>query len=79
VPRPADALLVISAIGNAMSGMANAMNRFDRASARIAQPEPADPVADRVEQLTAQHAFAANLATVRTADQMIGTLIDTIA
>jgi hypothetical protein len=70
---------MISAIGSAMSGMASAAARLDRASARIAQPEPADLVADRVEQITAQHAFAANVATVRTADEMIGTLIDTIA
>jgi flagellar hook protein FlgE len=70
---------MISAIGSAMSGMASAVRRFEGASARIAEPEPADPISDRVEQLTARHAFAANLATIRTADDMIGTLIDTIA
>jgi hypothetical protein len=79
VPRPADALLMIDAIGSAMSGMANAVARFDRAAARTAQPEPADPIADRVDQITAQHAFEANLVTVRTADDMVGTLIDAIA
>ena len=62
-----------------MTGMASATNRFDRASARIAQPEPADPVGDRVEQIVAQHSFAANVATVRTADEMLGTLINTVA
>lgn len=73
---------MISAIGSAMSGMANAVNRFDQASARIAQPQTAatgDPVRDRVDQLSAQHDFEANIATVRTADEMIGTLINTIA
>lgn len=70
---------MISAIGSAMSGMANAMARFDRAAARTAQPEPEDPVGDRVDEIVAQHAFEANLATVRTADDMVGTLINTIA
>jgi len=70
---------MISSISSAMSGMASAIGRFDRASARIAQPEPADLIADRVEQMTAKHAFAANLTTIRTADDMLGTLIDTIA
>lgn len=77
--QPADAPIMLSAIGSAMSGMANAVARFDRAAARTGQPESADPVADRVDQITAQHAFEANLATVRTADDMVGTLINTIA
>jgi len=62
-----------------MTGMASAVRQLDGASARLAKPVPADPVADRVEQITAQHSFAANVATVRTADQMIGTLIDIVA
>jgi len=70
---------MIGSIGSALAGMASAVRRFDSASARIAQPEPADPVRDRVEQLTAQHAFEANLATIHTADEMLGTLIDTLA
>jgi hypothetical protein len=70
---------MIDSIGFGMSGMASAAQRFDRASARLAQAEPADPIADRVEQIAAQHAFEANLATVRTADDMVGTLINTIA
>jgi hypothetical protein len=70
---------MISAIGSAMSGMTSALGRFDRASARIAQPDPADPVRDRVDQITAQHSFEANLATVRTADDMIGSLLDIVA
>jgi flagellar hook-associated protein FlgK len=70
---------MISSISRAMSGMTSAVNQFDRASARIARAGPNDPIRDRVEQITAQHAFAANVATIRTADEMIGTLIDTIA
>lgn len=70
---------MIGSIGSAIAGIASAVRRLDSASARIAQPEPADPIGDRVEQLTAQHAFEANIATVRTADEMLGTLINTIA
>lgn len=76
---------MISSIGSAMSGMSSAIARFDRASSRIAQAgDPAsspgdDLIGDRVDQITAEHAFAANLATVRTADEMLGTLINTVA
>ena len=70
---------MISSLSSAMSGMAAAAGRFDRASARIAQPDPEDVVGDRVDQITAQHAFEANVATVRTADEMIGSLINIVA
>jgi flagellar hook protein FlgE len=76
---PVDVPFMISSIGSAMTGMATAVRKLDAASARIAQPAPANLVGDRVEQLLAQHSFEANLATVRTADQMLGTLIDTFA
>lgn len=70
---------MISAIGSAMTGMATAISRFDRASARIAQGEPPDLIGDRADQIVAQHSFEANLATVRTADEMLGSLIDIVA
>jgi hypothetical protein len=75
----AESLSMISSLSSAMSGMANAVSRFDRASARIAQPEPEDLIGDSVDQLTAKHDFAANVATVRTADEMLGTVIDILA
>jgi flagellar hook protein FlgE len=78
IERAVDAPSMISSISSAMSGMAAAAQRFDRASARIAQPQPDDLVHDRVDQIIAQHAFAANVATVRTADEMLGTLIDIV-
>jgi len=74
-----DPARMISSIGSAMAGMASAMSRFDRASADIASEKPADPIRDRVEQITAQHDVEANAATIRTADDMLGTLIDTFA
>ena len=70
---------MINSLSSAMSGMADATSRLDRASARIARPEPTGLVSDRVDQITAQHSFAANVATVRAADEMIGTLIDIVA
>ena len=75
---------MISAISSAMSGMAAATERFDRASARVAQAgtdtgADDDLIRDRVDQITDEHAFAANAATIRTADEMVGTLINTIA
>jgi flagellar hook protein FlgE len=79
IAAPVDPALVISSIGSAMSAIAGAVTRFDRASARIASESPEDPIRDRVEQITAQHELSANAATVRTADEMLGTLIDTFA
>jgi flagellar hook protein FlgE len=70
---------MINSLSSAMSGMANATSRLDRASARIAQPETGDLVRDRVDQIVAQHDFAANVAMVRTADEMLGMLIDIVA
>ena len=69
----------IPSIRNAMYGMSGAIDRFDRASARLAQSTPEDLVRDRVEQITAKRTFEANLATVRTADDMVGALLDITA
>jgi flagellar hook protein FlgE len=70
---------MISSLSSAMSGMADATSRFDRASARIARPESGDVVRDRIDQIAARHELAANVSTVRTADEMIGTLINIVA
>ena len=69
---------MMSSIGSAMSGMARAIERLDGASVRIAQPGGGELVRDRVDQMMAQRSFEANLATVRTADDMLGTLIDIV-
>jgi flagellar hook-associated protein FlgK len=79
IARLVEASIMISSLTSAMSGMVDAASRFERASARIAQPEPTNLVRDRVDQVTAQHSFAANVATVRAADEMLGTLIDIVA
>jgi hypothetical protein len=76
---PVDVSVMISSIGSAMTGMATAVRKLDAASARIAQPAPENLVGDRVEQMMAQHELTGNLATLRTADEMLGTLINTFA
>jgi flagellar hook protein FlgE len=70
---------MISAINSAMSGLTGAVDRFDRASSRLAQSDPPDLIGDRVEQLVDKHAFEANLSTIRTADEMLGSVIDIFA
>lgn len=68
---------MIQAIGSAMTGIASATNRFDRAASRIAHDD--DLIGSSVDQITAKHDLAANVATIRTADEMIGSLIDIMA
>lgn len=62
-----------------MHGMSRALDRFDRASTRLAQSASGDVVRDRVDQIAAQRTFEANLSTVRTADDMLGALLDITA
>ena len=55
----------------------------DPAAAAPAATRPVDLAADlsaeAVTQIQARHAFTANLQTVKTADRLLGTLIDTFA
>ena len=48
------------------------------ADGRLATLSNTDVTTEAIEQLPAKHAFYANLAVVRTADEMTRTLIDTI-
>lgn len=68
---------MIGAIGSAMTGISSAMARFDRGASKVARED--DPLRGRVDQMIAQHEVSANLATIRTADDMVGTLINTVA
>jgi len=75
-------LLIRSSIAG--SGLAAASLRFDRAAARIADtaasPDGAANLAgDVVEQMEAGYAFDANLRVLRTADAMLGALLDVTA
>lgn len=62
-----------------MHGMSSAIDRFDRASMRLARSASGDLARDRVDQISAQRTFEANLSTVRTADDMLGALLDITA
>ncbi len=69
---------MIRGLDAAASGMQRQLARFERASERIAQPPGSggDLVKDTVEQIDAKAAFSANLSVIRTADEMLGTLIN---
>ena len=70
---------MISSISSAMDCIAGALDRFDHASRRLAQPASRDLVRDRVDQITAQRTLEANLSTVRSADDMLGAPLDITA
>jgi hypothetical protein len=66
-----------SAIGSASSGLAAQFQRFSQSAARVARPDPQpDMVAETVEQIASRSVAAANVAVIRTADQMTGELIN---
>jgi len=70
---------MIRGYSSALAGMASRIDSFDRSAARIATPD--DPTLERdvVKTLDDSAGLKANLAVVRTADQMVGTLIDIVA
>lgn len=68
-----------SALGHAAYAIHDRMQRFERSAERLARsPEP-DYVRETVEQMTAKHAVSANVAVIRTADAMVGSLFDIVA
>jgi hypothetical protein len=83
-----DAMNALSSI--ALSGLAAATQRADRAAGRIAglaaatdDPAAAEnlagPAGDIVEQMQAGYAFDASLCVIRTDHAMVGTLLDVMA
>lgn len=70
-------------IATAQYGMLAASRRFEASAFRVAQM--GDPAAnvdlgrEVVEQVTAKHEFSANAAVMRTADDMMGDLLDILA
>lgn len=64
----------------AQAGLTGAVRRFEQSAARTAQagsPQPDVDYADEaVAQISAKHAFTANLAVIKTADAMLGELLD---
>lgn len=65
----------MNALSISASGMTAAAQRFD-ASARRTAAGGADPVSETVEQVSAKSQFEASAAVVRTADKMMGVLLD---
>lgn len=64
----------MSAIATAQYGMMAAMRRFE-ASAQ-ATVRGGDYAREAVEQLSAKQAFKASVAVLRTADEMLGAVLD---
>jgi hypothetical protein len=68
-------LFMIRSIAGAGNAISAEFRRFERSAARVAAPEP-DVVRETVEQLASKHAVAAQVAVIRTADQMTGELFN---
>ncbi len=70
---------MIRAYSSALNGIASRIDSFDRSAARIAAPD--DPTLERdvVKTVDDSEGLKANVAVARTADEMVGTLIDIIA
>lgn len=63
----------------ATAGIASAVARFDQSAARTASAPLDDLAVETVERMEAKAALSANVAVLRTADAMTGTLLDMIA
>jgi hypothetical protein len=73
---------MMQAIDSASVGLSAALQRFDRTAASIARagtPGESDLVADLVTLRTEKIAVAASARVLRTADEMLGTVIDLLA
>jgi flagellar hook protein FlgE len=67
------------ALGPAAYALEAQMARFERSASRVATQSQPDYVQETVEQMSADAGAQANMATIRTADQMVGTLFDILA
>ena len=71
---------MVSAISQAAQGLDAGLDRVSRAADRIARNGADDDLAgNMVDMLKSRHHVRANVAVVRTADEMIGTLLDVLA
>lgn len=69
----------LSSLAIAAAGMTSAQMRFDDSARRTAAAPLDDLAGETVERIQAKTAFSANAAVARTADDMIGTLLDILA
>jgi len=71
---------MIDAIDQGLAGIGAGFDRLDRVAGRIAsEGAEGDLAGNLVELQLARHEVRANVAVVRTADEMIGTLLDVLA
>ena len=71
---------MVSAISQAAQGLDAGFDRLSRAADRIARNGDGDDLAgNMVDMLEARQDLRANVAVVRMADEMIGTLLDVLA
>lgn len=69
----------MQAFAIAAAGIAGATDRFAASAARTAAAPLADLAGETVERITAETAFKANVAVLKTADEMYGSLLDILA
>ena len=69
----------MQAFAIAASGIAGATERFAASAARTAADPFAEMAGETVERVTAEAAFKANVAVMKTADEMYGSLLDILA
>ena len=63
----------------AAGGLASAMTRFEQSAQRTAQAPLDNLEAEMVERIEAKTAVSANIAVLKTADDMAGALLDILA
>ncbi len=63
----------------AAGGLASAMARFEQSAVRTAQAPLDNLEAEMVERIEARASVSANIAVLRTADDMAGALLDMLA
>jgi flagellar basal body rod protein FlgC len=68
---------VNSAVSSALGGIRTAQARFDASAQKVVQNAPTtDLVSEFVNQLEARNAFVANIAVLKTADEITGRVLD---
>jgi flagellar basal body rod protein FlgC len=63
----------------AAAGIAGSTDRFAASAARTARDPLADVAGETVERISAEAEFKANIAVLKSADEMYGSLLDILA
>lgn len=69
----------MDAVNIASAGLMAAASRFDASARRTAEAPLDDLAGEIVERISAEVSFKANAQVIRAADEMTGTLLDTLA